>query len=144
MSAALSGKSEILPQSRLRQVNRDNADFPFPHTVSSARTKAQYEGKQQWQECRWYTSLPVRGDKHFYGRWPWPGGRHSGNGQVENWFELLDSWYDMTNDQTGGVNGYRWRTRCQAAPASLASETLEELHGHHRKPHPFVALLGSP
>jgi clostripain len=51
----------------------------------------------------------VRGDKNLYGRWAWcRDGATAGNGRVENWFELMDSWYDTTNDETGGLNGYRW------------------------------------
>jgi clostripain len=67
------------------------------------------DGKRDWQRCGWYTPLAVRNDKNLYGRWAWcQDGATPGNGRVENWFELLDSWYDTTNDATGGSNGYRW------------------------------------
>jgi hypothetical protein len=29
------------------------------------------------------------------------------SGRVENWFELLDAWFDV-HDETGGLNSYRW------------------------------------
>ncbi|AWZ48895.1 clostripain [Clostridiaceae bacterium 14S0207] len=28
--------------------------------------------------------------------------------KVGNWFELLDSWFDINNDSRGGLNGYQW------------------------------------
>ena len=30
----------------------------------------------------------------------------AGNGDVENWFELLDSWFDDVSETPGGLNGY--------------------------------------
>jgi len=35
-------------------------------------------------------------------------GATTGNGEVENWFELLDSWFDDTSGDAGGLNGHRW------------------------------------
>ena len=70
---------------------------------------AVYQGKRHWEHCRWYTPLPDGRTKQVYGRLSWcKDGATPGNRVVENWFELLDSWYDTTNDETGGLNGYRW------------------------------------
>jgi hypothetical protein len=30
-----------------------------------------------------------------------------GDRVVQNWFELLDAWFDADDDR-GGVNGWRW------------------------------------
>jgi clostripain len=58
-----------------------------------------------WNDFRWYT--PLAGDKKNYGRWSFLGdGATQGNGIVENWFELLDRWFDVA-DEKGGINGYR-------------------------------------
>jgi clostripain len=58
-----------------------------------------------WRQFRWYT--PLKGDGKTYGRLAFlRDGATPGNGVVENWFELLDSWFDEPDDR-GGVNGYR-------------------------------------
>jgi clostripain len=62
-----------------------------------------------WKRFLWYT--PHAGDDVGapYGRWAFlADGATEGNGVVENWFELLDSWYDPESTRPGGVNGYRW------------------------------------
>ncbi|HJT79166.1 MAG TPA: alpha/beta fold hydrolase [Gemmataceae bacterium] len=70
---------------------------------------AAYQGKRHWKRCRWYTPPADRRNRKVYGRRAWClDGAIPGNGVVENWFELLDSWYDTINDETGGLNGYRW------------------------------------
>ncbi len=57
-----------------------------------------------WAEYKWYGPGP---DDEQYGRWAsCADGATAGNGKVENWFELLDAWFDEQND-TGGANGYR-------------------------------------
>ncbi len=49
-----------------------------------------------------YTSAP-------YGKLAWcKNGAAASNSTVENWFELLDSWYDTSNDSDGGLNAYQW------------------------------------
>lgn len=59
-----------------------------------------------WKQCPWYTPLP--GKARHYGRWSFlADGAKPGDGVVDNWFELLDAWYDDANEQ-GGVNGYRF------------------------------------
>jgi clostripain len=57
-----------------------------------------------WDQFRWYTPLAGTGKT---GRWSFlRDGATPDNGVVENWFELLDSWFDEPNEK-GGVNGYR-------------------------------------
>ena len=44
-----------------------------------------------------------------YGRWAFlEDGATPGNGVVENWFELLDAWFDDTSDDPAGLNRYVW------------------------------------
>jgi len=36
-------------------------------------------------------------------------GATAGNGVVENWFELMDAWFDEPSvEEPGGANGYVW------------------------------------
>ena len=65
--------------------------------------------KTIWSQFRWYSPLERKSDKDPYGRWAFlADGAKAGNGVVENWYELLDSWFDPDADGTGGVNAYRW------------------------------------
>jgi hypothetical protein len=58
-----------------------------------------------WKQFRWYT--PIRGDRKNYGNWSFlKDGATPSNGVIESWFELLDLWFDVT-DEKGGINGYR-------------------------------------
>lgn len=58
-----------------------------------------------WPKFQWYT--PRAGTGSAFGRWAFlADGATAGNGVVENWFELLDSWFDAGGDD-GGLNGYR-------------------------------------
>src|SRR5262245_2091714 len=44
---------------------------------------------------RWYT--PMKGDRENYGNWSFlKDGATPGNGVVENWYELLESWFNVT------------------------------------------------
>jgi clostripain len=64
---------------------------------------------QAWPNLHWYTPLAAREDGAPYGRWSFlKDGATPGNGVVENWFELLDSWYDDTSGDPAGSNGYAW------------------------------------
>jgi clostripain len=61
-------------------------------------------GARFWSMCRFYSPLPVRG---VYGRLAWcKDGALAGNGKVENWFELLDKWFDDTSANALGSNAY--------------------------------------
>jgi clostripain len=58
-----------------------------------------------WKQFPWYT--PLRGDRRSYGNWSFlQDGATPGNGVIENWFELLDAWFDVADDK-GGINGYQ-------------------------------------
>jgi clostripain len=62
----------------------------------------------RWRNFRWYTPLAHEEGGKDYGRWAFLGdGATPANGVVENWFELLDAWFDEAN-AAGGVNGYRY------------------------------------
>ncbi len=66
------------------------------------------EQARSWKDFAWYTPLPE--DKGgTYGRWAFLGdGAKAGNGVVENWFELLDRWFDDVSKSPEGLNGYAW------------------------------------
>jgi clostripain len=61
----------------------------------------------RWRNFVWFTpGKHVEGGKDV-GGWAFcADGAVAGNGKVENWFELLDAWFDEADD-AGGVNGYR-------------------------------------
>ena len=59
-----------------------------------------------WKDLGWYT--PHEGDSESdpYGNWAWCAeGATEGNDEVENWFEMLDLWFDTTSPR-GGYNYY--------------------------------------
>lgn len=61
-----------------------------------------------WYTQKWYNSIDLS-SSGSYGKLTWCiDGATAGDSTVQNWFELLDSWYDTINDVTGGLNGYRW------------------------------------
>lgn len=63
----------------------------------------------RWSNFAWYTPLPRENPHAPYGRWSFLGdGATADNDRVENWFELLDSWFDDPSDLSGGPNQYRW------------------------------------
>jgi clostripain len=44
-----------------------------------------------------------------YGNFAWCiDGCEPSDNIADNWFELLDSWYDTTNDESGGLNYYQY------------------------------------
>jgi len=62
-----------------------------------------------WQELAWYSPLEAGGEGAPYGRWAFlADGATPGNGEVENWFELLDAWFDDTSKGAKGSNRYAW------------------------------------
>ncbi len=66
-------------------------------------------GSGAWKSFAWYTPRRGDGEKEPYGRWAFlKDGASEGNGVVENWYELLDSWFDDSAEGSGGLNGYRW------------------------------------
>ncbi len=69
---------------------------------------AEIGGSPAWSFFRWYHPSDQRTLRAAFGNYDWcRDGATPGNGQVENWFELLDSWFDV-NDENGGMNSYRW------------------------------------
>lgn len=62
-------------------------------------------GPGRWRSFTWYS--PLAGDTlQTYGRWDFlADGAAPGNGVVENWFELLDDWFDESVID-GGANRY--------------------------------------
>lgn len=57
-----------------------------------------------WKRFAWYT--PLAGNKEYIGNWSFlRDGATQGNGKVENWFELLDLWFDE-HAEAGGINSY--------------------------------------
>lgn len=64
-----------------------------------------------WSKHTWYTpGEPVGPAKgRAFGCWDWcKDGARPGNGEVENWFEMLDCWFDDPAAGPGGWNGYDW------------------------------------
>jgi len=80
----------------------------------------EYSGMPFWAQFTWYNVLSVTetpegwpeeiwGPYPTYGKYAWcADGATPGNNTVENWFELLDSWFDTDNGVDGGLNGYQW------------------------------------
>jgi clostripain len=61
----------------------------------------------RWRNFTWLTPRAHQQGGKDIGGWAFcADGAVAGNGKVENWFELLDHWFD-TADDAGGVNGYR-------------------------------------
>lgn len=56
-----------------------------------------------------YTRLEREEEGAPYGRWSFlADGATPDDGEVENWFELMDSWFDDTTSDPGGYNRYAW------------------------------------
>ena len=69
---------------------------------------AMWGTKKQWSYLGWYHANPRLGKRYEFGSYAWcRDGARPANATVENWFEMLDAWYDQ-NDGQGGVNAYRW------------------------------------
>ncbi len=65
-----------------------------------------FHWKFQW----WYNSRYYNPDIYSgYGKLLWCiDAATQGNSIVENWFEMLDSWFDYTNNSSGGYNSYQY------------------------------------
>ncbi len=62
-----------------------------------------------WSHCAWFSPDDTSSDQNSYGQYDWcMDGAIKGNDQVDNFFEWLDYLFDDTNDETGGVNKYKW------------------------------------
>ncbi|HEU4418277.1 MAG TPA: clostripain-related cysteine peptidase [Planctomycetota bacterium] len=84
------------------QASRCGVYFVFPPGDDVVRGRDGVE-RSCWARCRWYSPLPVPG---VFGRLHWcRDGAVAGNDVVENWFELLDAWFDGSG--ANDSNGYR-------------------------------------
>jgi clostripain len=80
----------------------------FPRCDGS-KVAALSAGPRTWSSYAWYSPNPFRDGKTLEGDLSWcRDGATAGDGKVENWFELLDSWYDPENAGDGGKDGWRW------------------------------------
>jgi len=63
---------------------------------------------RHWATFEWYHPNDRRKLSRAFGNYAWcRNGAIEGNNKVENWFELLDFWFDL-HDKKGGFNKYRW------------------------------------
>ena len=72
-----------------------------------------YNGNTLWQNHIWYNANDASGfdlENNSYGRLEWCiDGAVEGNDSAENFFEVLDAWYDPDeNGPDGGYNGYQF------------------------------------
>ncbi|WP_251859461.1 clostripain [Clostridium sp. Marseille-Q2269] len=69
-----------------------------------------YGSIPHWTIQSWYNSIDtVANGLNPYGKLSWCRDNQDPNiNKVGNWFELLDSWFDKTNNENGGVNHYQW------------------------------------
>src|SRR5262249_51754050 len=80
-----------------------------------------------WKHFRWYT--PARGDREIYGNWSFlKDGATPGNGAVENWVELLESWFDVPDDK-GAVKAAPGTKKGVVKAAPGTNEELDRLQG---------------
>lgn len=64
---------------------------------------------RHWALQWWYNSLDVSSYGNGYGRLAWAIDNASPEkNEANNWFELLDSWFDESNTSAGGLNFYQW------------------------------------
>ncbi len=65
-------------------------------------------GSPIWEFFRWYHPSDQRTLRTAFGNYAWcRDGATPADHRVENWFELMDAWFDVPNE-AGGVNAYRW------------------------------------
>jgi clostripain len=68
---------------------------------------ATHGGRRHWEAFTWYHPRDRSTEKAAFGKFSWcRDGATEGNGKIENWFELLDFWYDDTTQSPAGTNGY--------------------------------------
>jgi clostripain len=69
------------------------------------------DGGPHWFFQYWYNAIDLSsmGAGASLGKLSWCiDGRNTAVNKVGNWFELLDSWYDLSNGTDGGMNYYQW------------------------------------
>ncbi|GAA0115404.1 clostripain-related cysteine peptidase [Clostridium senegalense] len=65
------------------------------------------DGDNTWKNQKWYSSEYIYGGD--YGALNWcKDGIDLRTNNVGNWFEMLDSWFDNKNDDSGGTNFHQW------------------------------------
>ncbi len=75
----------------------------------TATTRGTFGEVPTWSELGWYTPLAAESEGGAYGRWAFlEDGATPGDGIVDNWFELLDAWFDDTSSSPEGLNGYAY------------------------------------
>ena len=81
----------------------------FPDGSKSFYDRNSGEMLTHWQIQPWYNALDTTKYHVPYGKLSWcKDGIDPKENKVGNWFELLDSWYDYSNNKYGGTNGFRW------------------------------------
>ena len=66
-------------------------------------------GSTFWAHTTWFHPDAITGEPDSYGAYDWCGdGAVKGNGEVENFFELMDALFDDPKAADGGVNHYPW------------------------------------
>ena len=66
-----------------------------------------FRGDRMWRYLDWYLPAGVLPDADLSYAFCADGATPA-DGVVDNWFELLDAWFDVDNGEGGGLNGYRW------------------------------------
>jgi clostripain len=73
-------------------------------------TSPTYGVQRHWYFQGWYNSIDI--DENIndgYGNLAWCADDAAiGNNTVENWFEMLDYWFDTSNTSSGGLNYYQY------------------------------------
>ena len=62
-----------------------------------------------WNHCDWFHPDDKSGLENSFGQYDWCiNGAIRSNDEVDNFYELLDFLFDQTNNESGGVNNYKW------------------------------------
>lgn len=87
--------------------NKNGMHIVFPKLYTSGATYS-------LSYLYWYTPVDIASYlgsiNYLYGKLEFCNGGTSSNSQVENWFEMMDKWYDNTGTSLGvkGYNGYHY------------------------------------
>ena len=66
-------------------------------------------GRTFWNHCGWFHPDDKSSNQNSYGQYDWCiDGAIRSNDQVDNFFEFLDYLFDESNEESGGVNDYKW------------------------------------
>lgn len=77
--------------------------------VGKGEAAAPKRAPHGWSALTWYSPNELKRPKSTVGNLAWcRDGAIAGDDKVENWFELLDAWFDTGSGTDGGLNGYRW------------------------------------